>query len=82
MTIEEKLKAKPELLRRVLESAIDNCWSAIECSSRVEMDGDIEWMVLGKGFDNCVDEVSLLTDLGLLGFHPEHPAWVREIATL
>lgn len=68
--------------RRVLEFAVDACWAAIESSAIAELDGAVEWMDLSDDFDNCLDEVTLLTDLGLLGVHPEHPTWVREIAKL
>ena len=82
MTIEEEVKAKPELLRRLLELAVDACWSYIESASNNEIEDGIEWMDCGCDFDTRVDDIALLTEVGVLGVHPAHPRWVRKIATL
>ncbi len=82
MTIDEQLLSQPELRRRVLEMAIDAAWSMIESSSVTELENNEEWMNLCDEGDRVTDAISLLTELGLLGSHPAHPGWVREIAVL
>lgn len=80
--IMQELAEKPELLRRVLETAVDAAWGFIDSGSLNKLEGDIEWMDLGHDFDSRAQDVDLLIDLGLLGVHPAHSTWVREIATL
>ncbi len=82
MTIDERLLSQPELRRRVLEMAIDAAWSMIESNSVAELEDNEEWMNVCDEVDRVTPEISLLTDLGLLGSHPAHPGWLREIATL
>jgi hypothetical protein len=86
MTIDEQLLSNPDLRGRVVKYAIDSLWSIIESNSVTEEErrghGHEEWMNLGSQLERVLPEVSLLTELGLLGVHPTHPEWVREIATL
>lgn len=91
MTIDEQLLSQPELRRRVLEMAIDAAWSMIESNSVTELENNEKWMNTelenNEEWVNFCDEgdrvtaaISLLTELGLLGSHPAHPGWVREIS--
>ena len=82
MTIDEEILSNSQLRRSVLETAVDACWSAIESSSVQELQDGLEWMDLGEEKESVANEVSLLTELRLLGSHPEHSEWVREIAEL
>jgi hypothetical protein len=87
MTVDQQVLSNPELRQRVIEYAVDSLWSMLESNSVPEedpdgLDGDEEWMDLGTDADKVAPEVLLLAELGLLGRHPTHPEWVREIATL
>jgi hypothetical protein len=76
------VKGNPDLLRRVLELAVETAWGCVDSCSITQPDGDVRWMDLDIDFCDVSDEVQLLIDLGLAEIHPEHPAWVREIAKL
>lgn len=71
-----------EIERLTLQIAVDACWSAIESASLGEMEGDIEWMNVTDELAIVEDEFRLLLALKLAEVHPNHPAWIREIAEL
>jgi hypothetical protein len=87
MTVDKQILSNPELRERIVGYALDALWGMIESNSLSELDpdgldGNEEWMDLGPQAEDLGREVSLLAELGLLGVHPEHPTWVREITEL
>jgi hypothetical protein len=71
-----------ELNQLALEMAIDGAWCVIKCHSVSEIDGNIQWMNVTDDLERLSDEFKLLCELRLAEIHPDHPAWIREIAEL
>lgn len=82
MTIDEIVLGNKDVRQRLIETALDSAWSALECAALNVLDGDTEWMDLGDEIEDVRPDLNLLLDLELAGTHPEHDAWVREIAEL
>lgn len=71
-----------EIERLAFEMAIDGAWALIESYSLAELDGQNEWMNATDEHDSAAlgDAFKLLLGLHLAEVHPDHPAWIREIA--
>lgn len=71
-----------ELNRLALEYAIDNCWSFIDGASVTVEENGVTWFDMGADAADLEDEITLLVGFRLAEVHPQHPAWIREIAEL